>query len=69
MDCFSDSPLKLFHLHSTFSNHFGAHFKHRKPEFLEFMPNTHRNLALSHLADLLASDDHPALPVPSENGL
>lgn len=67
MDCFSDLPLKLFHLHSTFSNHFGAHFKHMKPEFLEFTPNTHCNLALSHLADLSASYDHPTLP--SENGL
>lgn len=64
MDCFSDSPLKLFHLHSTFSNHFGSHFKHMKPDF---MSNTHCNLALSHSADLLASYDHPALS--SKNGL
>lgn len=67
MDCFSASPLELFHLHSTFSYHFGAHFKHMKPEFLGFVSNTHCNLALSHLADLLASYNHP--PLSSENGL
>lgn len=62
MDHFSDLPLKLFHLHSTFSNLSGAHFQHMKPEFLEFTPNTHCNLALPHLADLLASYDLLAQP-------
>lgn len=35
-------PLKLFHLHSTFSNHIGAHFNHLKPKFL--------SLCLIHIA-------------------
>lgn len=69
MDRFPDLPLNFFHLQMvTFSNHFGAHFKHMKPEFLVFTPNTHCNLALPHLADLLAAYDHPAQEVSSENG-
>lgn len=68
MEHLPDLPLKLFHLRSTFSKHFGAHFKHMKSEFFEFMPNTRCSLAPPHLADLLASYDHLAHYVPSENG-